>query len=147
MLERDLVLHAFAVHERTVEAAEISQHESVTPIDDLAVILADDLVQELDGVVGMTPERIVGRQIDGLLTVRGHQHEPRHLRQASGAQGLGQAGPEFGNVPLASNGTLIGHRSGNDWFDRVGPGDRRTHAWPGERGISSTFSVAGPGRA
>jgi hypothetical protein len=57
-----LAAHALVVDERPVEAAQIAQHEVVAAQLDDAVLLRDDLVEELDRVVRVAPERVDGRR-------------------------------------------------------------------------------------
>ena len=73
VLEHSLAANALAVDVGAVQAAEIAQDELLAALLDDAVLFGDDLVEQLDGVVGVAAERVDGRQIERLLaTFRGH---------------------------------------------------------------------------
>ena len=50
---------------------------SAPPLDD-AVLLRDDLVEELNRVRWMAPQRVVHAKLDDLLAIRGRQQQPGH---------------------------------------------------------------------
>jgi len=82
---------AFTVDVRSVQAAQVSQRETVGPALDDAVLLRDDLVEELNGVRGMAPERVVVAQLDHLLTFRRDEQDSGHAKpQASCARPMAQ---------------------------------------------------------
>ena len=78
MLEQHLAAHALAVDVRSVQAAEVAQDEAPFANLDDAVLLRDDLVEELDGVVRVTPEAVDRAEIDRLLSFRGRQEQLGH---------------------------------------------------------------------
>jgi hypothetical protein len=78
VLQRGLAAHALVVDERPVQAAQIAQDPAIRAQLDDAVLLRDDLVEELDRVVRMAPERIHRAKIDRLLAFRGRQYQPSH---------------------------------------------------------------------
>ena len=62
---QDVLVHALAAQERSVQAAEIA--EQVAPVGlahDLGVLLGDDAVENLERVVGMAPDRIDGPELE-----------------------------------------------------------------------------------
>jgi len=78
MLEQRLAAHALAVDVRAVEAAEVAKDEAAFTCLDDAVLFRDDFVEELDGVVWVTPEAVDWAQIDRLLSFRSRQEQLGH---------------------------------------------------------------------
>jgi hypothetical protein len=69
VLQLALTVDALAVHVRAVQTSEIAQHEvGTTPLED-AVLLRDDLVQQLDRVTRMPAKRVEVAQVHDLLAV------------------------------------------------------------------------------
>ena len=69
VLEQHLAAHALAVDVGAVQAAEVAQDEpAVADLDD-AVLLRDDLVEELDRVVRVAPEAVGCPQIRSLAVL------------------------------------------------------------------------------
>jgi hypothetical protein len=69
---------AFSVDEGAVQTAQILQDVLVALLDDDAMFLRDDLVEELDTVTGMPPQRVAGGEGHRLLTLWSRQHQTRH---------------------------------------------------------------------
>ncbi len=78
MLERGLAADPLGVHERPVEAAEIAQDPVIRAVLDDAVLFRDDLIEQLDRIVRVAPERIHRSQIDRLLAFGGLQDQASH---------------------------------------------------------------------
>ena len=78
VLEQHLAAHALAVDVRAVQAAEIAKDEAAVADLDDAVLLRDDLVEELDGVVRVPAEAVDRPKIDRLLSFRGRQEQLGH---------------------------------------------------------------------
>ena len=84
--ERDLVAvpqhhlatDALAVDVRAVEAPEVAQNDAAVALLEDAVLLRDNLVEELDRVVRMPAEAVDGAQLDRLLSLRGREDQTRH---------------------------------------------------------------------
>jgi len=69
---------ALAVHVGTVQAPEVPKDElHATALDD-AVLLRNNLVEELDRVGRVAAQRVVHAQLDDLLAFRGRQQQPGH---------------------------------------------------------------------
>ena len=81
MLEGGFAPHALVVDERAVQAPEIAQDPVIGAQLDDAVLFRDDLVEELDRVVRVTPERVHRTQIDRLLAFSGLQNQASHRRE------------------------------------------------------------------
>src|SRR5262249_6593098 len=74
-----LTANALAIDVRAVEAAQIPQDElSVALLED-AVLLGDNLVQELDGVVRVAPQAVDRAKFDRLLPLGGREDQTCHL--------------------------------------------------------------------
>ena len=78
MLQRHLAANALAIHERPVQAAEVAQDEpAVARLDD-AMLLRDDLVEELNRIVWVAPKAIDRSKLDRLLPFGGRQEKLGH---------------------------------------------------------------------
>jgi len=82
VFQRGLAPDAVAVDVRPVEAPQIAQDEVPVALLEDAVLLGDDLVEELDGVVGMTPQAVDRPELDRLLSFRGREDQPSHGQRA-----------------------------------------------------------------
>ena len=84
--QRDLVAvahHLFAADALTVDlgavqAAEIAEHEPAVALLEDAVLLRDDLVEQLDRVVRVTTEAVDRPKLDRLSAFCGCQDQPCH---------------------------------------------------------------------
>ena len=56
--QHDLAAHALAVDVRAVQASEVAQHEAPVALLEDAVLLRNDLVEELDRIVRMPPQAV-----------------------------------------------------------------------------------------
>ena len=62
---RTCSLDALAAQERPVQAAEIAEKIAAVGLaHDLGVLLRDDAVENLERVVGMTPDRVDGPELE-----------------------------------------------------------------------------------
>ena len=77
VLEQRLAADALAVDVRAVEAAEVAQDEAPVALLEDAVLLRDDLVEELDRVVRVAPEAVDRPKLDRLLSFGGREDQPR----------------------------------------------------------------------
>jgi len=78
MFQRCLAAYPFVVDERPVQATQIAKDKLRSSKLDDAVFFGNDLVEKLNRVVGMTPQRIHGPQLDGLLPFGGLQDQSSH---------------------------------------------------------------------
>lgn len=76
--KRPLTSHALPIYEGPIETTEVLQDELRSRLNDDAVLLRHDLVEQLHAVIGMTPQRIVRGQSYSLLSFGGGEHKPRH---------------------------------------------------------------------
>ena len=67
MLQGLLPADTLAVDVRAVQAPEVAEDEDPVALLENAVLLRDDLVEELDRVVRMPPEAVYRAQLDRLL--------------------------------------------------------------------------------
>ena len=62
---QDVLADALAAQERAVQAAEIAEQVAAVGLaHDLGVLLGDDAVEDLERVVGMTPDRVDGAELE-----------------------------------------------------------------------------------
>lgn len=78
MFQRCLAAYPFVIDERPVQAAEVTKDELRSSKFDDAVFFRDDFIEQLNRVVGVTPQRIHGPQLDGLLPFGGLQDQSSH---------------------------------------------------------------------
>src|SRR5690606_4349856 len=76
--ERHLSADALAVDVGAVEAAEVAQHEPALALLEDAVLLRDDLVEQLDRIVGVPAQAVDGPELDRLLPLRRREDQSRH---------------------------------------------------------------------
>ena len=69
---------SLAVDVGPVETAEILENKGAGALDDAAMLLGHNLVQELDRIARMPPERVLWQQLDNLLSLRCGESEPTH---------------------------------------------------------------------
>lgn len=84
--EHHLAADPLAVDVRAVERAEIAQDHAPVPLLEDAVLLRDDLVEELDRVVRVTPEAVDGSKLDRLLSFGGRKNESSHRSPRDGTR-------------------------------------------------------------
>jgi hypothetical protein len=70
MLERLLAIDAFSVDVRSVQTAKIAKPKAVFALLNHAVLFGHDPVQQLDGVVRVTPDRIRRAKLCSSLAFR-----------------------------------------------------------------------------
>jgi hypothetical protein len=78
VLQRGLAAYPLVIDERPVQATQISQDELRSAELDDAVLFGNDLVEKLNRVVGVAPQRVHGPQLDGLLPFGGLQDQSSH---------------------------------------------------------------------
>ncbi len=78
VLEVRLSADALAVDVGPVETAEVAQDEATFALFQDAMLLRDDLVEELNGVVGVAPEAVRLPEIYRLLSFGGCKDQPSH---------------------------------------------------------------------
>ncbi len=127
VVQRLLALDALVVDVGAVERAEVAQHPLRAAQLDEAVLLRDDAVEELDGVVGMTPEGVEGLEIALHLPVGTRDDQPGHVPASSRARprAARTAREHSPRLPPTRH-TILRRRDGR-W--RRGQGRR----WPRER--------------
>ncbi len=69
-VEQHLAIDSLTTDVGAVETTEVTENELVAAKFDHAVLFGNDLVQELDRVVGVSAKRVLGPQLNGALTVR-----------------------------------------------------------------------------
>ena len=77
-MELSLAVDPLAIDVGPVEAPKISQHELGPALLDDAVLLRDDLVEQLDGVAWVPPQAVVGAKFHNDLALRGSENNTRH---------------------------------------------------------------------
>ena len=78
MPERSLAAHALAVDIRAVQTAEIAQDELAFAQLNEAMVLRDNLVEQLNRVVRMAPEAVDRPEFNRLLSFSGSEDQPGH---------------------------------------------------------------------
>lgn len=78
MFQRCLAAYPFVIDERPVQATQIAKDKLRSSKFDDAVFFGNDLIEQLNRVVGVTPQRIYGPQLDGLLPFGGLQDQSSH---------------------------------------------------------------------
>ena len=73
-----LASDAFAIDESPVETAQILQDVLVAQLNDDAMFLRHNLVEELNAVAGVPPQGVARGESHRLLTLRSSQHQARH---------------------------------------------------------------------
>jgi len=93
VLEERLSPHPLAVDVGAVQAPQIAEEKADVPQLDDAVLLGDDLVEELDRVVGVTPEAVERAKLDGLLSFCRREEQSSHARAHLSAGDLPRTEP------------------------------------------------------
>jgi hypothetical protein len=78
MFQRSLAAYPFVVDERPVQATQIAKDKLRSSKFDDAVFFGNDLIEQLNRVVGVSPQRVHGSQLDGLLPFGGLQDQSSH---------------------------------------------------------------------
>jgi hypothetical protein len=71
LAQSHFALHPLAIHVGAVQAAQVFEDELVTSQFYDAVFFTDDLIQNLDRVVRVSPKRVAALQLKGALTLGG----------------------------------------------------------------------------
>jgi hypothetical protein len=78
MAEHHLAADPLAVDVRAVQAAEVAEDEGALALLEDAVLFRHDLVEELDGIVGVPAQAVDGTELDSLLPLRRRQDQSSH---------------------------------------------------------------------
>src|SRR5262249_31207107 len=83
-VDEDLLVHALAADVGAVQRSQVAEEELVLRRTlDLRMLLGDDAVEDLDGVVGVAPDGVEGGELELLPIVAGDEDELGHARPTS----------------------------------------------------------------
>ncbi len=84
-MAQDVLGDARAADVRAVQGAEVAQEEPPVGVPlDLAVLLRDDPVEDLDRVVGVAPDRVERDELELLSLLTGGEDQFRHREPIGG---------------------------------------------------------------
>lgn len=77
--EGGLAVQTLTVHVGAVQAAEVTEDELIPHELDHAVLLGDDFVEQLNRVVGVTPQGVFCTELDRAFSIWARQQKARHF--------------------------------------------------------------------